>query len=361
LTQLRVFYQIYFPLLGASLYLDCDRFDDSSSHFTIECEPQCPDCHQMDVATRLMIGRPNKGPHFSVIHMAVGDISLYEKYHEPNDVKALCDNASEKPNASPQQGGEQQQGQQPTPLPQIQQPPNSAQQQQTSSSNQQQDSSSQAVQPQQQENTSNQQQQDAQQQAPPQYTTSTTTTQQPPLIDPQLLNTQQSQQVAQLIRHAQQQFDAQNLYPKPRLVSNQAQANTIQQQTRAAENPYDRSILQAKPAIAQHRTRSQYPSPPVTKYVKPVVRLVRNDTLDNKNNNKKYFTEEKLLYPTPPGISERVRIYATESPQPLVDYMTDRRSSLYEMRRRKTKKSNLKSQDRSPDKLLKTELDSLKR
>ena len=48
----------------------------------------------MDVATRLMIGRPNKGPHFSVIHMAVGDISLYEKYHEPNDVKALCDNAS---------------------------------------------------------------------------------------------------------------------------------------------------------------------------------------------------------------------------------------------------------------------------
>jgi len=75
---------------GASLYIDCGLFDDDRNHFTIECEPQCPDCHQMDVATRLMIARPNKGPHFKVTHMAIGDITLYEKYHEQSDVKSLC-------------------------------------------------------------------------------------------------------------------------------------------------------------------------------------------------------------------------------------------------------------------------------
>ena len=72
------------------MYLDCEPYEDSSDHFTIECEPQCPDCHKMDVATRLMIGRPNKGPHFSVIHMAIGDISLYEAFHQDDRVKEVC-------------------------------------------------------------------------------------------------------------------------------------------------------------------------------------------------------------------------------------------------------------------------------
>ena len=76
------------------LYIDCEPFEESNSHFTLECEPQCADCHKMDVATRLMIGRPNKGPHFSVIHMAIGDVALYEVYHEQSEVKELCGSPS---------------------------------------------------------------------------------------------------------------------------------------------------------------------------------------------------------------------------------------------------------------------------
>lgn len=81
---------LYFFIPGSFLYIDCEEFDESKEHFTHECEPQCPDCHKTDVATRLMFGRPNKGPHFKVIHMAVGDISLYERYLGKDEIKAMC-------------------------------------------------------------------------------------------------------------------------------------------------------------------------------------------------------------------------------------------------------------------------------
>lgn len=77
---------------GLFLYINCDEFDKSLPHASSECD-QCIDkngCHKTDVATRLMFGRPNKGPHFKVIHMAVGEISLYERYFDKEDVKKIC-------------------------------------------------------------------------------------------------------------------------------------------------------------------------------------------------------------------------------------------------------------------------------
>jgi len=37
-----------------------------------------------------MVGRPNKGPHFKVTHMAVGDILLHDRYSDQDDVKLIC-------------------------------------------------------------------------------------------------------------------------------------------------------------------------------------------------------------------------------------------------------------------------------
>ena len=76
------------------MYLNCDLFDISDAHIVEECE-QCEGCHKTDVATRLMFGRPNKGPHFKVIHMSVGDISLYEKYFDKDEIKLICGEKNE--------------------------------------------------------------------------------------------------------------------------------------------------------------------------------------------------------------------------------------------------------------------------
>ena len=71
------------------LFINCDLFDQSVDHKINECE-KCRWCHKTDVSTRLMFGRPNKGPHFKVIHMAVGMISLYEKYSTEQDIENIC-------------------------------------------------------------------------------------------------------------------------------------------------------------------------------------------------------------------------------------------------------------------------------
>ena len=37
-----------------------------------------------------MFGRPNTGPHYSVINMAVGMIALYERFASVEDVEEVC-------------------------------------------------------------------------------------------------------------------------------------------------------------------------------------------------------------------------------------------------------------------------------
>ena len=76
-------------ILGLNLYINCDLFDDSSHHDSVECE-RCQNCHQTDRATRMMVGRPNKGPHFKTTHMGIGDFSLYEEYFDADEVRMIC-------------------------------------------------------------------------------------------------------------------------------------------------------------------------------------------------------------------------------------------------------------------------------
>ena len=47
-------------------------------------------CHVTDANTRLMIGRPNYGPHFRCSKFESGDIAFYEQYLGDDDVASIC-------------------------------------------------------------------------------------------------------------------------------------------------------------------------------------------------------------------------------------------------------------------------------
>ncbi|XP_012557208.2 uncharacterized protein LOC100201718 isoform X1 [Hydra vulgaris] len=74
---------------GLFLYINCALFDKSNSHTPNDCE-NCQNCHKTDRATRMFFGRPNKGPHFKVTHMALGEVSLYNTFSDKQDVEMIC-------------------------------------------------------------------------------------------------------------------------------------------------------------------------------------------------------------------------------------------------------------------------------
>ena len=37
-----------------------------------------------------MFARPNKGPHFKLAHFKSGDISVYDRYFDKDEIQKLC-------------------------------------------------------------------------------------------------------------------------------------------------------------------------------------------------------------------------------------------------------------------------------
>lgn len=124
-----------------------------------------------------------------------------------------------------------------------------------------------------------------------------------------------------------------NPFPKPVVLNEQPDDRSILNQ-RPGENTekYDEPIISDQSTIKSRpdghiHQRSQYPSPTVTRYVKQVVKPVLNETLKKRKLLLKE-KEERLLYPTPPGLTERKhKIHVTEAPLPLIDFDTDKKRS----------------------------------
>lgn len=132
----------------------------------------------------------------------------------------------------------------------------------------------------------------------------------------------------------QQPFIQIRIKPMPRPVVLNEQPDdrsNLNQRPEESTKTYDEPIISSQSTIksrafSQVRQRSQYPSPTVTRYVKQVAKPVSNETL-NKRKLMLKEKEERLVYPTPPGLMKKHEIHVTEAPLPLINYKTDRKRS----------------------------------